>query len=201
MGKTDCIVLDHVGNLQEHGHPLVDHAWLFDGKEKRGRRSGENQEVNIRLCPQADFIYCDKKTCVGCQYNTTGRKERKLTVVDVQLQEANNPVKLSHRAPHEKREIQDKINNCVETYGWTGESGPVADLLEIGEQIGRQPMWVYHLLCKDMVTVNVPLLFEIQKIKGYKHGWAYFKRKELNEKLEDKKKNELIERIKDEFLV
>jgi hypothetical protein len=199
MGKTDCIVLDHVGNLQEHGHPLVDHAWLFDGKEKRGRRSGENQEVNIRLCPQADFIYCDKKTCVGCEHNTTGRKERKLTVVDVQLQEANNPVKLSHRQPHEKREIQDRINDCVETYGRTGESGPVADLLEIGEQIGRQPMWVYHLLCKDMVTVNVPLLFEIQKIKGYKHGWAYFKRKELNEKLEDKKKNELVERIKDEF--
>jgi len=200
-GKQECIVLDHVGNLQEHGHPLLDHEWKFDGREKRGRRSGENQEINIRLCPEADFIYCDKPSCAGCQHNRTGRTVRDLTVVDTELGEVKNPVKLAHRAPEEKREIQDQINDCVKSYNATGSSGPVRDLIELGEQIGRQAMWVYHLLCEGRETVNVPLLFEIQKIKGYKHGWAYFKRKELREKMVMKNANKLIERIKDEFSV
>ena len=73
--------------------------------------------------------------------------------------------------------------------------GAVAELLKIAEELNRSPMWVYYELTsrgggdggrddKDgkPKAVNVPLLYEIARIKGYAKGWVYFKLKELRAK-------------------
>ena len=64
----------------------------------------------------------------------------------------------------------------------------VADLLKVADDLGRKPFWVYWVLSEGMNSVNVPVLHEIARIKKYKPGWAYFKGKEISEKLEQRRK-------------
>lgn len=91
--------------------------------------------------------------------------------------------------------------------------GPVGALLRIAEELGRSAMWVYHFLTEkdDAVragekkmtlgeyrrmarAVNVPLLYEIgrqartKEGKPYKNGWAWMKKRELEEQMEEARK-------------
>jgi len=63
------------------------------------------------------------------------------------------------------------------------DAGPIGILLDIAEDLGRSPMWVYWLLSEGRVTVNVPLIHEIARQKGYKPGWAYFRKRIIVERL------------------
>lgn len=198
-GKTDLIVLDHVGNLQEHGHPFADHDWNFDGTERRKR--DKHPEVPGRLCPEIDYLWCDKASCVGCEHNKSGRKERKLEVVEADLVEAESPVKLAARPPDERDVIEAAIGREVGIY--TAEvtvaadaeitdtaKGAIGRLLAIAAELGNNPMWVYWKLSAGRVSVNVPLLFELQRQAGYKVGWAWWKQKEVRESLMRRRKKE-----------
>ncbi|MBE3065410.1 MAG: hypothetical protein IMZ69_10390 [Spirochaetes bacterium] len=97
------------------------------------------------------------------------------------------------------------------------DPGPVGALLAIAEELGRAPMWVYHFLTEkdDAVragekgmaaaeyrrmarAVNVPLLWEIGRQaktkdgKPYKNGWAYMKKRELEEQMEAERKELVV---------
>lgn len=185
--KNECVILDHVGNYQEHGHPLAPYEWNFYGTEKRKRKK-RDPELNLKLCPQLDYLYCDKKSCAGCEYNTRGVKERVLKIVETDLKEAPSPIKLSQRPHLERREIIDKINLEVSEYENTGNmSGPVGELLKIAYILGHKPTWVYQILSIDRKTVNITLLHEIARQKNFKPGWVYFQRKQINLQLRRKK--------------
>jgi len=97
------------------------------------------------------------------------------------------------------------------------DPGPVGALLRIAEELGRSPMWVYHFLtekdeevragAKGMTVaeyrrmaraVNVPLLWEIgrqaktREGRPYARGWAYFKKRELEEAMEAERKELVV---------
>jgi hypothetical protein len=97
------------------------------------------------------------------------------------------------------------------------DPGPVGELLAIAEELGRAPMWVYHFLTeKDAEVragdagmtvaeyrrmphaVNVPLLWEIGRQartkdgRPYARGWAYFKKRELEEAMEAERKELVV---------
>jgi superfamily II DNA or RNA helicase len=182
-GKTECVILDHVSNLQEHGHPLEPHQWQFYGKEKRPRAK-EASEASLRLCPEIDFMYCDKRSCLGCEHNKTGRKSLVVETVDGKLVEAHAPLELKKRQPEERREYVDRINAAVEKCNGLIHPGAVGDLLAIARELKRNEMWVYWRLSAGMRTVNVPVLSEIARQKGYKPGWVYFRRKDIRKRLD-----------------
>jgi superfamily II DNA or RNA helicase len=171
--NDQCIIADHVNNFDMHGHPLDPYKWNFTGTEKR--KAKPDPTMKYRRCPDT-FLYCTKSRCMDCGNNKTGRKSRAEEVVDGELQLVGPGVKLQERPPEEKREYSDRIQSAV-------AGGEIAELLKIAEKIGRKPIWVYHMMCKDRLTVNVPLLHEIRKIKGYKSGWAWFQQKEIEKKL------------------
>lgn len=185
-GKTECVILDHVGLLAEHGHPLAPYEWQFRGRERRKRNP--NDDFKLHLCPET-FLWCEKSSCDGCGDNTTGRKNRTEYVVDCQLQEAAPPAALKARPLEEQQIYQDRLNAAVElalnalsTGDMQAAHGPIDKLLSLARQVGRNPMWVYHRLSVDRVSVNVPLLHEIARCQHYKPGWVYFKVKALRKK-------------------
>jgi superfamily II DNA or RNA helicase len=176
-----CVIIDHVNNLAEHSHPLADYDWAFYGREKR-KPNKDKQETILRLCPEIDYMYCEKRSCVGCVHNKSGRTERKLEVVDVDLVEAK-PVKLGDRPREEKKEFVDRINAAIMKFESEGvKSGAVGDLLKVAKELGYTEMWTYYRLNKNKHMVNRPLLHEIGRELGRKPGWAYFAAKRMKER-------------------
>ena len=201
-GKEFCTILDHVGNLQRHGHPLQDYDWAFHGREKNKKKIGVSI-ATLKLCPQC-FLYYEGDTCPNCGAGRDVRKQPKMEEIDGRLVEITSPVPLNDRDPEEKRDFIDRINGLIDEYNEAAAEGtilpgPVGELLRIAQDLGYATMWVYHRLNQDKeidkphpellddegtykparIAVNIPLLHEIARQKGHKPGWAYFKKKEL----------------------
>jgi DNA repair protein RadD len=214
--KIDADFFDHANLVQEHFDPrypgtplfyLDDVDWNFTGDQKKHHEKMNPDDLH--QCPLADYQWCGKQNCNGCEYKksdaaTTDPRKDGLVVIDTKLEERKAPPKLSDMQPEEKREIQDRICSATDIFISDIKTGKinhnaVLDLIKTAQEIGRQPMWVYHYLTgKKMefdardagkeiedykrihpVPVMVPLVYEIAKCAGYKNGWAYFKLKEL----------------------
>jgi superfamily II DNA or RNA helicase len=182
--KYECVVLDHVGNLQEHGHPLEAYNWKFDGKEKRGA-TGEKAPAALKLCPEIDFMYCEKLSCRGCPHHSGKFRDPRIEYVNTQLVEAGQYISFSDRPMEHQREYVDRINEVVDRYKKNEpniESIAVSEMMQICKELGRQPLWIYNRLNKNKHLVNITLLHEIARQAGYKPGWVYFQKKRLERK-------------------
>jgi len=190
LGKQFCIVLDHVGNLQEHGHPLSDHIWQFYGTEKRKKKKDPNLAYQ-KLCDTC-FMYYEGTKCPNCGSTKKIKRKKNIETIDGNLIEAGNPIALKDRPRNEIREFQEHISRQVAEFQREQDStgkiaeGPIGELLKVALELGNNPMWVYWRLCKDDISVNVPLLSELARQTGYKTGWVWYKKKEISRKLEAK---------------
>ena len=70
--KTDCIVLDHGGNVNRHGFFEDDPAWSLDVTEKELGEQGERPTIE---CPECSAIYRGGK-CNSCGYEPTPKERR-----------------------------------------------------------------------------------------------------------------------------
>ncbi len=67
--KTDCIVLDLVGNVQRHGYiEDIDDIQLVEGDSQKGSR-----QVSFKVCPEIDggcggILYSFQMVCPHCKY-------------------------------------------------------------------------------------------------------------------------------------
>jgi superfamily II DNA or RNA helicase len=175
-GKKNCIILDHVGNLQQHSEPWLQHEWNFEGREKTKR--SKNESIILRLCPELGYRYCDKPSCVGCEHNSTGRRSLKEEIIEGQLEQVKGPVKFTDLEEEKKQKYVDRINESVHNYQACGDDRSLIDLLQVAKELNRGPLWVYNRLTTGH-TVNVSLLHAIAKIKKYKPGWVWFQRQRL----------------------
>lgn len=185
-GKPHCVILDHVGNLQEHGHPLEDYDWQFHGRDRRTGSKGVSASV-LRICGKC-FLYYEGDTCPHCGDAHRVKKRADMEEVEGRLIEVKGPIELKKRPAEEQREIQDNIGRLIEACqlqpGGDGmyriDDSAVSELLMLAESLGyRDAMWVYHRVSAGMMAVNVPMLYAIERVKGYKQGWAWHKKKEL----------------------
>lgn len=68
-GKTDTIIIDHSGNVYEHGFVADDHGWQLDEtmpmkpKEERDR---PRKEVKQITCVKCAHIYSGQRACPSC---------------------------------------------------------------------------------------------------------------------------------------
>lgn len=196
--KEEALFFDHVNLVLEHQEPnypgvpphYVPHIeWNFTGTEKRKRNK---KDINIKLCPHMDYMYCQKKSCVGCPHNPGGEIDARkpMVIIPAELEE-KKPLKYGERPPEERREFQDRINAAIMEFRQAPEgeilSGPVAELLAIAQEFGYGVLWVYwRLTTENRKSVNVPLLHEIARQCDYKKGWTWHKSKEIKKKLERK---------------
>ena len=167
-----AIILDHVGALQSHGHPLDPYQWRFDGTTKHKPEKGESA-ATLRLCDNC-YLYYEGDVCPNCGNARKVRKRKENEeIIDGRLVEVKREViPLRDRDPEEQRETQERINQAVQDHA-------VKDLLAIAEQIypkstRAQIHWVYSKLnTMESGIANRGLLHEIAKAKGYKRGWVF----------------------------
>jgi DNA repair protein RadD len=186
--KEYAIYMDHCNNILQHqddnfpGMPLpyVPHIfWNFYGNQKR--KKNKNQ-LNVKLCPYLDFMYCDKPHCGSCSHNPDHNVQdcrKPMIIIPTELKEVEH-IPLADMAAEDRREHQDKIGAAILDYKNNNTSGPIEELLNIADGCGYPAMWVYFKLTdENRKTINIPLLYAIAKIKNYKPGWAYMKIQEL----------------------
>ena len=190
---------DHVGNFGDpadggrFGHPLLPRTWNFEGREKK-EKVPKDAIMKVEAAKKCKICFgrivngiCE---FCGAEDQTTSLKPMKQ--IDGYLVEIKEPTPLKERPPENQRHYQSLIavNKDRIRFAWYGDGdknkGGVIDdeavknLVEAYVELKRQPMAIYYLVRQDGdKTVNVSLLFSIQKAAGYKNGWAYFKRREL----------------------
>jgi len=192
--KEHAIFMDHCNMVLEHQdsrypgvplHYVPDIEWNFHGTEKKKK---DKTVKNMVMCPHLDFMYCENPRCASCGHNPDHEiKDARKPMIEIKtdLQELSKPVALSDRPYEERKEIQDQIGSAVLEYSTAEKTGvilpgPVGELLRIAESLGYNIMWTYwRLTDESRKTVNIPLLHEIARQKGFKKGWVFFKMQEL----------------------
>jgi DNA repair protein RadD len=55
-GKTEALIIDHVGNVLRHGLPDARRTWSLDRREKRSRQA-PSDVIPVKACPQCTGVY------------------------------------------------------------------------------------------------------------------------------------------------
>jgi superfamily II DNA or RNA helicase len=125
--KSDLLVLDHVGNCQRLGHPLMIHDWSLAGRVRK--QTGE-KAPSVRVCPQCFSAMASVKTvCADCGHVFEVQR-RELATVDGELQEI--------AADQARREAKQE----------QGRATTVEELIAIGKRRGmKNPRgWARHVM-------------------------------------------------------
>lgn len=105
--KTDCLVLDHAGNVLRFGFPYDDREWSLDGakKKKRGKKDDE-PDVNITTCMECFAIFKKELShCPACGTLVKKLVRKDITHEDGELIELDpNIIKLQKK--QEEREAR-----------------------------------------------------------------------------------------------
>lgn len=66
IGKTNCVLLDHAGNVFRHGLPDQDREWSLDGLTKKSKKKKAEDEVSIRQCRECFAVFAPAPVCPVC---------------------------------------------------------------------------------------------------------------------------------------
>lgn len=80
-GKSETIILDHVGNCNEHGLPDDPHQWTLDGRVRRNR-AGSGGGLACRQCLNCYAVY--PSTVTVCPVCGTPASKTKIEVEEVE---------------------------------------------------------------------------------------------------------------------
>lgn len=123
-GKTDLLILDHVGNTLRLGHPLEVHEWSLDGRSKKAR----DASLSVKVCPACfAAMPSAKPKCPDCGHQFMAER-RELEHVDGELQE------VQFQRQERKRE--------------QGQAQTLEQLVDVGRRRGmKNPRgWARHVL-------------------------------------------------------
>ena len=82
-GKSDLLVLDHVGNCSRLDHPLAVHEWTLEGKAKKARDAA----LSVKVCPACfSAMPSAARLCPDCGHEFVVER-RELQTVDGELVE------------------------------------------------------------------------------------------------------------------
>jgi len=199
-GKEFAIHIDHVNNWEEFidarypnilPYDVPDIEWNFYGIEKR-KWSKKEYDRALTFCVKCFMPTTALYKCEHCGAELKQRKPQKLELVDTKLQEIER-TKLKDLPLAEKRETQDKISSLRETFQTEYAQGrinpgAVGEMIALAEKLGNHIMWVYREFTHGDISVNVPLLHEIRRQKGWKPGWVHHQRLKLIAEMENEKR-------------
>jgi superfamily II DNA or RNA helicase len=70
-GKTDCLVLDHAGNVHRHGFATDERLWTLAGElalVPPERKVKDRSEPKVLTCPDCQCVFSGSRTCPECGY-------------------------------------------------------------------------------------------------------------------------------------
>ncbi len=108
-GKT-AIIIDHVGNVFNHGLPDADREWTLESRKKKNE---EKNEVFIRECPVCFSVISPKLTqCPNCGEEFSVEEKEQKEVVDVILKELDKNEFTASTKYNEHRNIKTFEDMC-----------------------------------------------------------------------------------------
>lgn len=96
-GKPDCVIIDHAGNLAEHGNPAAMREWTLDAKPEGKKK--KKPEVSIKTCPVCMAVVYSLATECACGHKFEPMP-REIKYVDGELAE----IELKRQEEIQKRE-------------------------------------------------------------------------------------------------
>lgn len=122
-----CLLIDHVGNIGEHGTPSEEIAWSLDGRVKKKKGS-----TPMKTCPECfAAVPTNTRTCPECGHIF---EVEPVEAVDGVLEELPD----DHMSERRKREIKkarrDRIARCR----------TLDDFREVAKELGYARGWAFH---------------------------------------------------------
>lgn len=117
-GKDSCVILDHVGNVLKHGHPLADREWSLSGKDKK-RKKNEEKDIKIKVCKKCYFVHNETK-CPACgvEVETKVRKLSKIDGILIEMEKIEAKKELHQARTFEELKIIEKKRGYKSGWAW-----------------------------------------------------------------------------------
>lgn len=133
-GKTEAVILDHVGNVMRHGMPDEDREWTLDG-DKQGQKKKKDDEkgLKIKQCEQCYAVHIPAPKCPVCGH-IYEVSVREIEVAEGELQE------LDTRRLAEIEENRKKLFARREE----GQCVTLEDFQQLAAKRGYAPGWAFH---------------------------------------------------------
>jgi superfamily II DNA or RNA helicase len=147
-GKSDCLVLDHAGNVHRHGFATDDRYWTLHGKyaidEKRTAEAAAakpKDEIKKLTCPDCKCVWAGSNTCPSCGYYFAPRA-RVVTVGEGELSEVG-PRRASLLTENQRRNFYLELAG----YGEMKAYKPGYSAMKYKERFGEWPPrnWSSHV--------------------------------------------------------
>lgn len=121
-GKEHAIILDHVGNITKHGHPVDDRKWTLEGRGKKDKSA----EAPIKVCPQCYSVVSPQiLTCPDCGH-VFMVKAKPMTTVEADLIEITQA-----QVKERRRQI--------------AQARTLEELQQVGAARGYKPGWAHYI--------------------------------------------------------
>lgn len=129
-GKDRAIILDHVGNVLNHGLPDEEREWSLDGDLKRKKKKKEQKEAaNVMQCEKCYAMHEPAPACPICGH-VKERKAKEIKAVDGELRQITD-----------MEALMLKRNKAKEV----GRAKTLEDLEKIALARGYKPGWAKHV--------------------------------------------------------
>jgi len=171
-GKTDCLVLDHAGAIQEVGFADDDQPWSLDGRGKiQERKAQEPKEPKELTCGECGEVFRARGECPNCGAEMKAEYRKAIKERDAELAEIERKAKDRERrqwGEADKAEFFGMLKHYARSKGY--KAGWAVKKYEV--RMGALPWPVYDAPEQepDEATRNW--------IKSQQIAWA--KRKESN---------------------
>ena len=116
-GKSDLLVLDHVGNCNRLDHPLAVHEWTLEGKAKKPRDAA----LSVKICPKCfSAMPSAARECPDCGHEFVVER-RELVHVDGELEEVQRVERKREQATAQTLDeliAIGRARNMKNPHGW-----------------------------------------------------------------------------------
>jgi superfamily II DNA or RNA helicase len=118
-GKDSCVILDHVGNVLKHGHPLADRDWSLSGKDKKKKKKDSEPDIKFKVCKKCYFVFNDTK-CPACgvEVETKVRKLTKLDGLLVEMEKIEKKDIIRQARTYEELKLVEKKMGYKNGWAW-----------------------------------------------------------------------------------
>lgn len=110
-GKKDAIIIDHSGNLYEHGFLEDDQGWVLSesvGSKPREERKAEAVRKDPITCVKCSYQYRGMRVCPNCGHEPKPRGEyvetRHADLIEIERRKLKKAAKKKEFTPEEKQE-------------------------------------------------------------------------------------------------
>lgn len=126
-GKKEAIILDHVGNVLQHGMPDDIREWDLSAKKRKGRSKASEASIQIVQCESCYQVFKPADVCPACGEPVKRKIKEMPDQVDGELTKI------------------DKDQIKMQRVRLVSNARTLEELKEVGKQLGYKRGWAEHV--------------------------------------------------------